>query len=287
VQRRHYLTVVILGLSLSACSLIGGPGSSSGSNASPAPSQGQAGPSSSPSLGPAGLDDREFVSVLVTQNGKPKALVSGTKVRLSFPAGTLSASAGCNNMGGDYEIKDGALVVDQLAITDMGCQNNLMNQDQWLSTFLSSKPKVSLDGNNLVLTSDSTEITFLDRQQAEPDQPLTGITWGLTTILDGETASSVPNGVTATLLFNDDGTVQIYDGCNSGGGQYTVEGSTLHLSQVVSTQMACGGDKDEVAAAIRQVLGAEEIDFSIDHTTLSLQAGGHGLQYDAAVDVSN
>ena len=47
-------------------------------------------------------------------------------------------------------------------------------------------------------------------QQAEPDQPLTGITWGLTSILDNDTASSVPNGVMATLLFKDDGTVQIY-----------------------------------------------------------------------------
>ena len=161
-----------------------------------------------------------------------------------------------------------------------------MNQDQWLSTFLSSKPTVSLDGNNLVLTSDSTEITFLDREQAEPDQPLTGITWGLSSILNADSASSVPNGVMATLLFKDDGTVQIFDGCNSGGGKYTVDDGSLTFSQIVSTQMACGGNKDEVAAAIRQVLGAEEVDYSIDHTTLTLQAGEHGLQYDAAVDVS-
>jgi heat shock protein HslJ len=190
-------------------------------------------------------------------------------------------------MGGDYEIDHDTLVVDQLATTDMGCPNNLGNQDQWLGAFLSSKPTVSLDGNNLELTSSSTEITFVDRSVAEPDQPLTGITWGLTSILTGETASSVPNGATATLLFKDDGTVQIYDGCNAGGGQYTVEGDTLHLSQVVSTQMACGGVKDATAAAIRQVLNAEEIDFSIDHSTLTLQAGDNGLQYDAAVDVSN
>jgi heat shock protein HslJ len=267
--------------------MIGGPKSSTDPNASAVPSPSPSAAAASPSLGPSGLDDREFVSVLVTENGKSTALVSGTKIRLSFPAGTISASAGCNSMGGDYQIENGALVVDQLATTDMGCPTNLMNQDQWLSTFLGSRPTVSLDGNNLVLASDTTEITFLDRAQAEPDQPLTGITWGLSSILNNDTASSVPNGVMATLLFKDDGTVQIYDGCNSGGGQYTANDGALTFSQVVSTQMACGGDKDQVAAAIRQVLGAEEIDFSIDHTTLSLQAGEHGLQYDDAVDVSN
>jgi heat shock protein HslJ len=287
VQRRLFVTVAVLGMSLSACSMIGGPKSSPEPDASagPSPSPSQAAPTPSPA--PAGLDDREFVAVLVTESGKSKVLVSGSKIRLSFPAGSLSASAGCNNMSGSYEVKDGALVVGQMATTDMGCQADLMNQDQWLANFLSSKPAVSLDGNNLVLTSDSTEITFLDREQAEPDQPLVGITWGLTSILEGETASSVPSGVMATLLFKDDGTVQIYDGCNSGGGNYTADQRSITLSQVVSTQMACGGDKDEIAAAIRQVLGAEEIDYSIDHATLALQAGEHGLQYDAAVDVSN
>lgn len=242
---------------------------------------------SAPSPDASGLGGREFVSVLVTENGKSTVLVPGTKIRLGFHHGTVSASAGCNNMGGEYEIDSGALVVGQMATTDMGCAADLMDQDQWLAHFLSSKPAVSLDGNDLVLTSDTTEITFLDRSVAEPDQPLTGITWGLTTIIDGEMASSVPVTVTPTLLFKDDGTVEIYDGCNSGGGQYTVEGQTLKLSQVVSTQMACGGDKDAVAAAIRQVLGAQEIQFSIDHSTLSLQASGRGLQYDAAVDVTN
>lgn len=264
--------------------MIGGSKSSTDPNANATPSPST--PAGTPSLAPSGLDDREFVSVLVTEDGKSKALVSGTKIRLSFPAGILSASAGCNNMSGAYEVTDGVLIVDQMATTEMGCPNNLMNQDQWLSTFLSSKPTVSLDGNNLVLTSDSTEITFLDREQAEPDQPLTGITWGLSSILNADSASSVPNGVMATLLFKDDGTVQIFDGCNSGGGKYTVDDGSLTFSQIVSTQMACGGNKDEVAAAIRQVLGAEEVDYSIDHTTLTLQAGEHGLQYDAAVDVS-
>jgi len=233
------------------------------------------------------LDGRQFVSVLITENGKSKVLVPGTKIRLGFSDGKISVSAGCNSMSGDYSVADGKLVVGSMATTEMGCQTNLMDQDQWLATFVGSKPGISVDGNNLVLTSDTTEITLLDREQAEPDQPLTGITWGLVTILNGDIASSVPADVSATLLFDADGTFTFNDGCNAGGGQYTANGDTLTFAQVVTTKMACPTDKADVESAVMAVLNADSVTFSIDHTTLSLQAGPHGLQYDAAVDVSN
>lgn len=227
------------------------------------------------------------MSVFVTENGKSKVLVPGTKIRLGFSDGRLSASAGCNNLGGDYRVADGRLEVGSMATTEMGCPAKLMDQDQWLATVLGSKPQISLDGNNLVLTSETTEITFLDREQAEPDQPLTGITWGLTTILDADVASSVPAGLTATLLFDDKGGFTFDDGCNTGGGQYETGDGTIRFSQVVTTKKACGVDEAGVEAAVLAVLNADGVSYSIDHSTLSLQAGEHGLQYDAALDVTN
>ena len=300
MNSRYALTLAALGLSLTACSMIGArpsgnPDSSASAAPSPtssatAPATTSPAPSNTPNssaTAKAGLDGRQFVSVLVTENGKSKVLVPGTTIRLGFSDGMLSASAGCNNLSGDYTLAAGKLKVGSMATTEMGCQTNLMDQDQWLATFLGSNPQISVDGNNLVLTSETTEITFLDRDQAEPDQPLTGITWGLTTIIDGEVASSVPADVSPTILFHDDGSFDFNDGCNAGGGQYTVNADTLTFSQVVTTKMACLGDKADVEAAVMAVLNADSIQFSIDHTTLSLQAGDHGLQYGAAVDVSN
>jgi heat shock protein HslJ len=300
VNTRSVIAVAALGLSLAACSAIGTRPSASPeptSSADPSPSLAKTatptttpGPTDSPrpsASTDAGVDGRQFVSVLVTENGSSKALVPGTKIWLGFSDGMISASSGCNSMTGQYSLQNGTVVAGEMAITEMGCPGNLMTQQQWLAAFLGSKPSYSLDGNDLVLTSDATQITFQDRDQAEPDQPLTGITWGLTTILDGVVAASIPAGVTATLLFHDNGSFDFNDGCNSGGGQYTVDGGHLHFSMVVSTQMACGGDKDEVASAVIAVLNTDTVDYSIDHTTLSLQAGSHGLQYDAAIDVSN
>lgn len=226
------------------------------------------------------------MSVLVTENGKSKVLVPGTKIRLSFSDGMLAASAGCNSMSGDYQVAGDKLVVGQMATTEIGCPTNLGEQDQWLAAFLGAKPVVALDGNNLSLISDNTEVTLLDREQAEPDQPLANRTWGLTTMINGDVASSVPAGSSATLLFGEDGSFTFNDGCNSGGGRYATNGDTISFSQVITTDMACGGDKDMVAAAIDEVLNAVDVTFAIDHSTLSLQAGNYGLQYDAALDVS-
>ena len=178
-------------------------------------------------------------------------------------------------------------VVGQLATTEIGCPGDLGAQDIWLSNLLSGRPELSLEGDSLVLTSGDTIVTFLDRTVAEPDQPLAGATWGLKAITDGDTSSSIPEGVSSSLLFTTGGHVQFNDGCNAGGGEYTVDGDALHFSQIVSTMMACPGASGTVAGAVRSVLMADPINFEIDGATLTLKFGDKALQYDAAVDVSS
>jgi heat shock protein HslJ len=295
MNRRTILALSGVALALAACNALPGgrastpptsvpPTSSADPSATPIPSPTDPPVTTQPSAS-SGLNGRGFVSVLVED--PHHQLVNGTRINLSFNDGHIGAAAGCNSIGGDYELDNGKLVVGALAETEMGCEAKLQQQDEWLVAFLRDKPAVELDGNDLVLTTADTKVTMLDREVAEPDQPLTMRTWGLTTILTQDVASSVPSGVTATLLFTDDGQVQVYDGCNSGGGKYVADGDTLTFSELVSTDMACGDGKDSVASAVLAVLSADHVTFSIDHATLTLQAGDHGLQYAAAVDVSN
>ena len=285
---RSVIVLTPLAALLAACSMIGAqPSSSIAPSDQPASSAATAAPSARPTGTPASeLDGRQFVSLTVDQDGKLLALVPGTRVRLTFSAGNVAASAGCNTMSGDYRIVDDKLVVGELATTEMGCPANLQAQDVWLASLLSARPQLALDGPSLVLTSDTTVLTLVDREVAEPDQPLAGITWGLTTIIDGDVASSVPAGVSPTILFMDNGTFQFNDGCNAGGGEYTVDGDKLHFTQVVSTMMACPGDRGSVSGSVSSVLNGDPIDFSIDGTTLTLKFGDRALEYDAAVDVT-
>ena len=65
---------------------------------------------------------RTFLSESVTQDGRPLPLVAGTSIRLTFhDDGRLTASAGCNSMGGPVRTDGGRIAVADLATTEMGC----------------------------------------------------------------------------------------------------------------------------------------------------------------------
>jgi len=239
-----------------------------------------------PTNPPAGtapdLNGRTFLSITVTENGVLKALVADTRIRLNFQDGQLGATAGCNSMGGTYSIQDGKLIFHGGGMTEMGCDPARHAQDDWLLGFLGSQPTVTVNGHDLVLASGSTTVALLDREVAEPDQPLSGPTWTLSSIITGQAVSSVPVGVTATIKFNADGTVDINPGCNTGGGSYTVDGDEITFSDLVTTAMACIASAMDVENAVLAVLSGNPVTFAIEAGSLTLMAGNHGLQFSAS-----
>ncbi len=79
---------------------------------------------------------------------------------MSFEAGAMAARAGCNTLRGGFEIEDGALVVDQLAQTQMACDEAKQAQDVWVSALLEGSPTVGLVDDILTLSSDSVTVTL-------------------------------------------------------------------------------------------------------------------------------
>jgi heat shock protein HslJ len=89
------------------------------------------------------------------------SLVDGTTVRLSFEEDTISAQAGCNTIFGSASWDDDVLTTDgPLAMTMMACDDGLSEQDEWLSSFLTSEPAITFEGDTLVLGTDSEGITL-------------------------------------------------------------------------------------------------------------------------------
>jgi heat shock protein HslJ len=228
------------------------------------------------------LAGRQFLSTGLTKDGAPFDLVAGTRIRLTFDTGRLSANAGCNTIGGNLAVDGNRLVFTGAGMTEMGCDPARMTQDNWLAAFLGAGPAFVLDGNHLTLTSGTTAVTLLDREVAEPDQPLVGLAWSLSSIISGEVVSSVPIGISASIVFAADGTFQMNDGCNSGGGKYVVDGDRVTFSEVVTTDMACTGAAGQVGQAVAAVIGSQgAITFAIDANSLTLTAGPSGIQFTA------
>lgn len=232
------------------------------------------------------LDGRTFLSTAVSDDGAPRPLVPGTGITLGFAAGRLAASAGCNTMGAAYRLDGDVLRIDGAAQTEMGCDPDRMDQDEWLFGFLGAGPTVRLEGAALILDGGGTIIRLLDREVAVPDLPLVGPTWTLVSIIDGDVASSVPQGVVATLVFEAGGHVDVRTGCNQGGGSYAVTDGTIALRDVAFTLVLCVdalGQPDarsRVERAVQSVLG-RAMTFTIEGGILELRAGAQGLQYGA------
>lgn len=80
-----------------------------------------------------------------------KAAVSA-EARLAFAGDRISASAGCNTMGGTWRYEGGRLIAGQLAMTEMYCtESRLMEQEQQLATLLAGAPQIRIDGDSAEL----------------------------------------------------------------------------------------------------------------------------------------
>jgi heat shock protein HslJ len=67
-----------------------------------------------------------FASTAVVEDGEPRALVAGTRIRLRFgERDDLRWYAGCNHFGADVEIATDAVVVGPIAGTEIGCPADL------------------------------------------------------------------------------------------------------------------------------------------------------------------
>ena len=163
------------------------------------------------------------------------------------------------------------------ASTEIGCAPRSLDQDDWLTDFLTSDPTVRLDGDSLRLTSQDTTIELLDIEVATPDRPLVGTRWGINTVIDGKSANSYDAQADAYLIFGDDGTVRGRTACNSFGAQYEVDGSKLRVSRLITTDVGCAGYAAIIEEALYDVLsGDSTIDIETNHLTLT-SANGKGV----------
>jgi heat shock protein HslJ len=106
---------------------------------------------------PGDIEGREYESTEV----RGHELVEGSTITMTFEEGRISAQAGCNTLNGAATWDDGTLeVAEPLASTMMACDEALMEQDQWLSEFLTSGPAIEIDGDTVTLGDDANGITL-------------------------------------------------------------------------------------------------------------------------------
>jgi len=98
-----------------------------------------------------GLDLADTEWRIVSVDGAPAAVPD--RARLGFERQRISASVGCNSMGGDYRIEADRLIAGPLMATRMFCEGPGWKQEEAVGALLAGAPKAARNGDRLRLES--------------------------------------------------------------------------------------------------------------------------------------
>jgi heat shock protein HslJ len=189
----------------------------------------------------------EGVTWLLTSqavDGQLAALPSGEPpivVSLFMEDGTANGSGGCNNYFGSYTLDGSSLAFGPMGATQMFCEGAAGEVETAYLANLATVASWASDGSTLSL-ADAGGMVVLEYAMA-PES----------TILGGWVASGINNGADAvvtsdttplvTAIFDGEGRLTGFDGCNQYFTDYTVDGDQISISDAIgSTRMACESD---------------------------------------------
>jgi heat shock protein HslJ len=195
---------------------------------------------------------------------------------MTFEAGNVGISGGCNTMSGAYALEGDTLTAGPFAMTQMACEQALMDQDTWVAGFMEAGATVAVDGSTLTLTGSDATITLTD-QASIPPTPLEETRWVLESV--GTESGVTSYAATASLVFTD-GNVAVETGCNTGSGAATVGDGTIELGAIALTMRACEGAEGDLEAAIVPVLQGT-VEYTISGDQLTIINGDTTLTYRA------
>ena len=237
----------------------------------------------SPPTAPS-LEGSRWVVTGFTLDGTGGPLPAGIRLTLDFDdAGGAGGTAGCNSYFGTVTSTAGGITVAGIGSTEMACEPEVMEREMRFLTALGRVTAFAREAGHLSLTAGDGAVSIdLAPFVPEADRPLAGTTWQLTTLIDGDSASSIIAGTTPTLEVDDlAGRLSGNTGCNSFFGPATFAEQTVSVGDLMSTKMACEPAVMAQETLVFEVLGAAAT-WEIDGTTLRITAAdGRSLEFSA------
>jgi len=230
----------------------------------------------------AGLPGTRWVVTGFTLDAAGGLLPAGARLTLDFDAaGGAGGTAGCNSYFATVALTDQGISVTGIGSTEMACEPEIMDREARFLTALGRAATVARDGDRLTLAAaDGSASIDLVPFVPEADRPLAETEWQLTTLIDGDAASSILAGTAPTLVVDDlAGRISGNAGCNRYGGSAAFAEQSVEVGPLMSTKMACDKAVMDQEAVFLEVLGSAVI-WEIDGITLRLTAAdGRALEF--------
>jgi len=234
--------------------------------------------------GSGNLKGTRWVATGLFAGGAAVPLVPGTGVSLEFDdAGTSASGAtGCNSFFATVRVGGGSIAFGQIGQTEIGCQPPLMRQEQNVIRVLSGAETFSITGGVLTLGDRAgSALEMIPRAEAFPGASLTGTLWVADTVITGDAASTVVQGVEVSLLLDAAAsTASGSTGCNSFSGSFESSEREVTFGPIAVTEIGCqgAGIMEQEGFVISVLTG--ELRYEIDGSRLTLlAANGDGLGF--------
>ena len=202
---------------------------------------------------------------LVSMAGEPP--VEDSTVSLDFQGEELGGVAGCNNYSAPYTLDGTSLSVGQPVSTMMACEG-LMDQETLYLEMLTGAESISVEEDALTIHTSQGDLIYEPARHAS----LEGTQWTLSGIAQDGGMGSTAIDADITAIF-ENGTMAGSAGCNSYTADYSVEGDTLQLGTIISTQIACDDEERNEREALFLAALAETTAYDISRDTLRLTDG--------------
>ncbi len=200
-------------------------------------------------------------------------------ITLTIEGSEIGGTAACNSYGGRLTVTDGRLVISDLAMTAMGCEEPAMTAEAAYMAALAAVDSIEGDGGELVLTGPDVELRF-SALAAPPTTEVIDTVWVLETLFIGDVASSTV-GEPATLEIRSDGTLAGSTGCRTFTGMWVEQGEQIVATTLAMDAAECPADLAPQDGQMVTVIGDGFVP-TVQASLLTLtDPGGVGLVYRA------
>lgn len=206
-------------------------------------------------------------------------ILADRPITLTVDGSSIGGTAACNSYGGRLAGSAGRIRVEELGMTAMGCEADVMASEAAYTGALSRVSQIGRDGADLVLRGRGVELRFV-ALPPPPTAELVDTSWRLETVFVGDVAAAAA-GEPARLTLRSDGTFTGSTGCRSFAGTWVEDGERIRDTSMQMDGAECAAELAQQDATIVSVVGDGFVP-SIEGDLLTLtDPGGAGLVYRA------
>ena len=200
-------------------------------------------------------------------------------ITLGFPSETeFQFSGGCNSFFGEFDVDGDTFNASSIGGTEMGCDTDLMTEDDWLANFFSSSPTFDFQESTLSFENEGVTLTFGDRETLIPDASFEETLWIIDTYIEGEVAIAYNLITTPSVQFGSDGSIDLNTGCNGGFGEYSLDEDSLSVTMTAYTDAFCDDEDGQAAESIIvSVFMGPTVEVELNENRLTLTNGSRGI----------